>query len=98
MSEKGTIYRVEQKSQSVFIWFLEQDTGQEKNIIKVYAVASDIGEARRQVLSVPGLAWVIRDLVGSQNPSVVCGVPFAEVNISANGKVASVIQAERLGG
>ncbi len=92
----SNIHRVEYQEQFVFIWFMEQDTGHEKNIIKVYAVASSLNEARRHVLGVPGLGYVARTLVENNEP-LVCAVPFAEVNISANGKVGSAIHAERRG-
>ncbi len=90
------IHLLQFEQQFVFIWFLQQDTGQELNTIKVYAVAHSIEAARRQVMSVPRLALTIRHLVEQTEP-LVCKTPFAEVNISANGKVATMIQGERAG-
>ena len=94
MSNK--IHRLEYQEQLVFIWFLEQDTGTERNTIKIYAVAPNIEGARRHVMGIPGLGSVARHLVENTEP-IVCETPFAEANISANGRVGSLIRAERMG-
>lgn len=92
MMEK--IHRIEHQETLIFIWFLDIDNGSEKNVVKIYAVATSLEGARRHVMNVPGTGEVIRTLVEKTEP-LVCAVPFAEVNISANGKVSSMIRAER---
>mgnify|MGYP003418136860 CR=1 FL=1 len=82
----------------VFMWFGSQK-GNGYDIptetVKVYAVAEDLPAARRQldkILSMPNVkgANQLRNVINTTRPQVFA-VPFAEVNISHNGKAMALV-------
>lgn len=83
---------------NVYIWFSADQTY--RRSWKIYAVASDIGGARRMLCDERmHLPLDIRKFVQDNPPSSVLATPFVEVNISTDGKaVAWCAAGQNFGG
>lgn len=79
----------------VFIWYANDDSKGET--MKIYAVAEDLAEARRQVMK--ALPAQLHGQFAKAEPQSVWSVPFAEVNMSKRGTPpVALAAAEPLGG
>lgn len=76
----------------VFLWFFANR--ETETTYKIYAIARDLGEARRVLNQMP-LSPEMRITVDKTSP-MVFRAPWAEVNVSAKGKAASWSYGEKL--